>query len=176
MDTSLDRTPRNGPCHSSFLFPWLSKRWTPPWNGHQGLVPAVLQSFSLFSSKMDNSLDWTPRGGPCRCAVIFLTLWLSIWQTLPYTGHLKVVSTVPLLSSLSLKKTDTSLDRTLRSFFLDSIQWTPPKTGHLELVATILQSFSLTLYKMDNSLNRKPRAGPCRSSFSWTLYKMHPLL
>ena len=59
------------PFFSHFLC--FSLRWTTPQTGHQGLVPAVLQSFSFTLYKMDTSLNRTPRVDPCRSSVIFFS-------------------------------------------------------------------------------------------------------
>ena len=146
------------------------------------MVPAILHSF-FFDSLKDGHL---PKPDTKGWSLPFFSHFLcfSIRWTLPQTGHLQMVPAVlhsfffDSLQDGHLPKPDTkgwSLPF-FSHFLCFSLRWTTPNTGHLELVATVLQSFSLTLYKTDTSLNRKPRAGPCRSSFSWTLYKMHPLL
>ena len=61
-------------------------------------------------------------------------------------GHQELLPVVLQSFSLTLHKTDTSLNQTL------------------ELLLTVLQSFSLTLYKANASLKRTPRVGPFRSS------------
>ena len=105
MDPSLDRTPRDGP-----RLPLLSH---------------FLDSLTLYMT--DTSLHRTPKVGPYRSPVIFfvslkdghlsrqdtsIIFFLdSIQWTPPKTGHLELVPIVLQSFSLTLYKTDTSLNR-----------------------------------------------------------------